>query len=79
MIRALIVRILSHAEFESTTLRKKKSSSPEILIQIAPLPLVHSHSVSYGRFKRRLVDFPSDVVNAQSGQVYSLKNPMEPP
>ena len=76
MIRALIVRILSHAEFEST---KKKSSSREILIQIAPLPLVHSHSVSYGRFKRRLVDFLSDVVNAQSGQVYSLKNPMEPP
>ena len=28
-----------------------------MLIQKAPLPLVHSHSVSYGRFKRRLVDF----------------------
>ena len=30
-----------------------------MLIQKAPLPLVHSHSVSYGRFKRRLVDFLS--------------------
>ena len=29
------------------------------LIQKVPLPLVHSHSVSYGRFKRRLVDFLS--------------------
>ena len=39
--------------------KKKKSWSREILIQKAPLPLVHSHSVSYGRFKRRLVDFLS--------------------
>ena len=30
-----------------------------MLIQKAPLPLVHSHSVSYGRFKLRLVDFLS--------------------
>ena len=29
------------------------------MIQKARLPLVHSHSVSYGRFKRRLVDFLS--------------------
>ena len=28
-----------------------------MLIQKALLPLVHSHSVSYGRFLRRLVDF----------------------
>ena len=33
--------------------KKKKS------IQKALLPLVHSHSVSYGQFKRRLVDFLS--------------------
>ena len=39
--------------------KKKKSWSREILIQKAPLPLVHSRSVSYGRFKRRLVDFLS--------------------
>ena len=53
MIRALIVRILSHV-FESTTQRKKRSRSREILIQKAPLPfIVHSHSVSYGWFKRR--------------------------
>ena len=38
---------------------KKKSWSREILIQKAPLPFVHSHSVSYGWFKRRLVDFLS--------------------
>ena len=56
-MRALIVRILSHA-FESTMLRKK-NHAPEILIGKAPLPLVNSHSVSYGRFKRRLVDFLS--------------------
>ena len=37
----------------------KKSWSREILIQKAPLPFVHSHSVSYGWFKRRLVDFLS--------------------
>ena len=36
-----------------------KSWSREILIQKAPLPFVHSHSVSYGWFKRRLVDFLS--------------------
>ena len=30
-----------------------------MLIQKAPLPLVHSHSVSYDRFKRRLVEFLS--------------------
>ena len=57
MIRAVIVRILY--VFESTTLRKKKSWSREILIKKVPSPLVHSHSVSYGRFKRRLVDFLS--------------------
>ena len=44
MILALTVRILSQV-FDSTTLRKK-SRSREILIQKAPLPLVHSHSVS---------------------------------
>ena len=38
------------------TAKKKKSWSLEILIQKAPLPLVRNHSVSYGRFKRRLVD-----------------------
>ena len=61
MIRALIVRILSHVRhiFESTTLRKKLTITQKILIQKSPLPLVHSHSVSYGRFKRRLVDFLS--------------------
>ena len=61
MIRALIVRILSHVRhiFESTTLRKKLTITRKILIQKSPLPLVHSHSVSYGRFKRRLVDFLS--------------------
>ena len=68
MIRALIVQIISHV-FESTTLLKKKIKNKkyiliqknifEILIQKTPLPLVHSHSVSYGRFKRRLVDFLS--------------------
>ena len=30
-----------------------------MLIEKAPLPLVHGHSVSYGRFKRRLADFLS--------------------
>ena len=36
-----------------------------MLIQKAPLPLVHSHSVSYGRFKRRLVDFLSSVLDGK--------------
>ena len=56
---ALIVRILSHV-LESTTLRKKIMITRNIDSKLkAPLPLVHSHSVSYGRFKRRLVDFLS--------------------
>ena len=57
----LNVRILSHVRhvFTSPRLRKKKSRSREILIQESLLPLVHSHSVAYGRFKRRLVDFLS--------------------
>ena len=33
----------------------KKSRSREILIRKSPLPIAHSHSVSYGRFKSRLV------------------------
>ena len=55
MIRALLVRILSHV-FESTTLRRKIMITRK-LIQKVPLPLVHSHSVSYGRFKRRFACF----------------------
>ena len=46
-------------DYAGTTLREKKLWSREILIQKAPLPFVHSHSVSYGWFKRRLVDFLS--------------------
>ena len=50
------------------TAKKKKSWSLEILIQKAPLPLVRNHSVSYGRFKRRLVDSVQYLMERKSSK-----------
>ena len=47
------------------------------MIQKAPLPLVHSHSVSYGRFKRRLVDFLSIEYWVFSTRVLNTQYSME--